>query len=381
MAADVGSEKTLIKIAIFCICMSVMSTCLVTMYVAGSSDYDYDAINSYKAELAEFSGGQLVNDTPWVLSGVYTPFTPGVIPDSEIPNHIERDGNHGIGWLYGEKITNYPYIGEAVDIKLDPNQKSNQLLRVGNPFDYSYRNGASWWNGNNDMGVTILDPNVVRFFSQFTGIGDISEDYGYETVTGSANNWNYSGYRYTFDPVLPFSDEGSSKDGRLSLVWYQIPGDSGLSGALEIYGSRGNEQIKLGEVHTRDIINAFRSTSGYVQIFDFNFEGTHLNLVIQFDPTVYNNYNTLEQAWDAGSWSMAIASASAGNFFDVENSNAFSVTAGSAFDTFIKIYTFDYPEFDNGWVNFVMWLLIGLPMTMGLLFITLRLVGGVFKIF
>ena len=381
MAADVGSEKTLIKIAIFCICMSVMSTCLVTMYVAGSSDYDYDAINGYKAELAEFSGGQLVNDTPWVLSGVFTPFTPGVIPDSEIPNHIERDGNHGIGWLYGEKITDYPYIGEAVNVKLDPNQKSNQLLRVGNPFDYSYRNGASWWNGNNDMGVTVLDPNLVRWFSNVTGIGNISDDYGYETVTGSANNWNYSGYRYTFDPVLPFSDEGSSKDGRLSLVWYQIPGDSGLSGALEIYGSYGNEQIKLGEVHTRDIINAFRSTSGYVQIFDFNFEGTHLNLVIQFDPTVYNNYNTLEQAWDAGSWSMAIASASAGNFFDVENSNAFSVTAGSAFDTFIKIYTFDYPEFDNGWVNFVMWLLVGLPMTMGLLFITLRLVGGVFKIF
>ena len=381
MAADVGSEKTLIKIAIFCICMSVMSTCLVTMYVAGSSDYDYDAINGYKAELAEFSGGQLVNDTPWVLSGVFTPFTPGAIPDSEIPNHIERDGDHGIGWLYGDKITDYPYIGQAVDVKLDPNQKSNQLLRVGNPFDYSYRNGASWWNGNNDMGVTVLDPNLVRWFSNITGIGDISDDYGYETVAGTANNWNYTGYRYTFDPVLPFSDEGSSKDGRLSLVWYQIPGDSGLSGALEIYGSRGNEQIKLGEVHTRDIINAFRSTSGYVQIFDFNFEGTHLNLVIQFDPTVYNNYNTLEQAWDAGSWSMAIASASAGNFFDVENSNAFSVTAGSAFDTFIKIYTFDYPEFDNGWVNFVMWLLVGLPMTMGLLFITLRLVGGVFKIF
>lgn len=381
MAADVGSEKTLIKIAIFCICMSVMSTCLVTMYVAGSSDYDYDTINGYKSQLSEFSGGQLVNDTPWVLSGVYTPFTPGTIPDSDIPNHIERDGNHGIGWLYGDKITTYPYIGEAVDIKLDPDQRSNQLLRVGNPFDYSYRNGASWWNGNNDMGVTILDPGLVRWFSSVTGIGDISDDYGYETVTGSANNWNYTGYRYTFDPVLPFSDEGSSKDGRLSLVWYEIPGDSGLSGALEIYGSSGNEQIKLGEVHSRDIINAFRSTSGYVQIFDFNFQGTHLNLVIQFDPTVYNNYNTLEDAWDDGSWSMAIASASAGNFFDVENSNAFSITAGSAFDTFIKIYTFDYPEFQNGWVNFVMWLLVGLPMTMGLLFITLRLVGGVFKIF
>lgn len=379
--ADTGDARTLVVIAVFCIAMSVMSTCLVSMYVSGSSDYDYDTINAYRSDLTTFSGGQLVNDTPWVLNGVYTPFTPGSIPDEDIPNHIERDGGRTTGWLFGEKITNYPYLGQVADIKLDKNQKSNQLLTVGNPTEYEYRNGKSWWNGGNEWGVTVLDPGLVRWFSQTTGIGDIDENYGYETVSGSANNWNYSGYRYTFDPVLPFSSQASTKDGRLSLVWYQIPGDTGLSGALEIYADKDHEQIKLGRISAQDIINTFRSAEGYVQTFDFDFEGTHLNLTIRFDPTVYSSYSTLQQAWDDGAWAMAISSASAGNFFDVENSNAFNVTAGSMLDTFMQIYTFEYPHFDNSWVEFVMWMLVGLPMTLGMLLITARLVGGVFKIF
>ena len=379
--ADQGDAHTLIVIAIFCIAMSVMSTCLVSMFVSGSSDYDYDTINAYRSDLTSFSGGQLVNDTPWVLNGVYTPFTPGSIPDEDIPDHIERDGGRTTGWLFGQKITNYPYLGEVADIKLDKNQKSNQLLTVGNPTEYEYRNGKSWWNGGNEWGVTVLDPGLVRWFSETTGIGDIDENYGYETVSGAANNWNYTGYRYTFDPVLPFSSQASAKDGRLSLVWYQIPGDTGLSGALEIYADKDHEQIKLGSISARDIINTFRSSEGYVQTFDFDFEGTHLNLTIRFDPTVYNSYSTLQQAWDDGAWAMAISSASAGNFFDVENSNAFNVTAGSMLDTFVQIYTFEYPHFDNSWMEFIMWILVGLPMTLGMLLITMRLVGGVFKIF
>lgn len=379
MASDVGGEHVLIKIAIFCIAVSMISTVLFTVYISGSSDYDYDEINNYRSQLAEFSGGQLVNDNPWVLKGVYTPFTPDTIPESEIPDHIEDDNGQSIGWLFGEKITTYPYLDQVSAIRLDPAQKSNQLLTIGNSLSYQFQNGMEWWAGGNDYGIDLS--NVGRFFIDIAG--NDSSNYGVIYESGYANNWNYTGYRYVFDPVLPFNNEGSVKDGRLSVVWYQIPNDTGLSGALEIYAAdRSNNQVKLGSISANEIITAFRSSSGYTQVFDFNFEGTHLNLTIHFDPTVYNSYQSLQAAWDAGSWSMAISSASAGNFFDVENSNAFNNTAGSMLDTFIDIYTFQYPHFNgNAWAEFMMWLLVGLPMTLAMLFITMRLVGGVFRIF
>ena len=79
---------------------------------------------------------------------------------------------------------------------------------------------------------------------------------------------------------------------------------------------------------------------------------------------------------------MAISSPSAGNFFDVENTSTFTNTAGNMIDTFVQIYTFQVPEFENDpWANVILWLMCGLPMTFGMLLITSRLVGGVFKIF
>ena len=375
--ADQGDAHTLVVIAIFCIAMSVMSTCLVTAFVNGSSDYDYDTINAYRSELTSFSGGQLINDNPWVLSAVHTPFTPGSIPDDQIPNHIDDDNGQSIGWLYGENITTYPYLGEVANIKLDPNQKSNQLLTAGGNVDYRYENSKEWWAGNNDLGVDLS--GIGRFFIELAG--NDASDYGKIYTSGSANNWAFSGLMYIFDPVLPFDDQASSKDGRLYLVWYSIPNDSGLSGALEVYGAdKAGNQVKYGSISSSDIVSAVQSSAGYVQVFDFNFEGTHLNLTIRFDPTVYNSHSTLQQAWDAGAWSMAISSASAGNFFDVEASNAFNATAGSMLETFVQIYTFEYPHFEDSWIEFIMWLLVGLPATMGMLLVTARLVGGVFKI-
>lgn len=381
-----GDDNQLMKVAVFCIAFSIISTVLASMYILGSGDYDYDTLSGYRNDLAEFSGGQLVNDTPWVLTAVYTPFTPGTIPDSEITNHIEYDNGRTTGWLYGEKITDYPGINEAVDIKLDPDKKSNQLLTVGNPYSWEYRGEKEWWAGNNQWGIDISGIGDVgrNIYGFFTGQDpdEIDPYYRYTTETGTANNWNYTGYRYVFDPTLPLSSGGDTVDGRLSLVWYDIRTDTGLSGALEIYTDRNHEQVLLGRISSTEILSAFQTTSGYASVFDFKFEDTTLNLVIRFLPTVYNSYSSLKDAWDDGAWSMSISSPSAGNFFDVENSNAFNITAGSAFETFIDIFTFKTPEFtDDPWVSVILWLMCGLPMTLGMLCVTMRLIGGVFKIF
>lgn len=384
---DTLDVRSLVKVAVFCVTFSIISTAMVTLYIGGSGDYDYDTIGAYKSQLVDFSGGQLVNDTPWVLTGVYTPFVSGTVPEDQIANHIEYDRGRG-GWLYGEKITNYPDLGKATDIHMDPTQKSNQLLTVGNSVEWEQRTGKSWWNGGNDFGVVIADADVLKEIVRWSIFGEIApvvddENYGYEVSSGSANNWNYTGYRYCLDPVLPFKEgETSTKDGRLSLVWYQTDADTGISGALEIYGFDGSEQILLAQISAADIISTFQSSMGYVQSLDFDFSGTHLNLTIRFNPTVYSNYDSLMDAWNAGAWSFAISSASAGNFFDVEESNAFSVTTGNMLQTFIDIYTFQTPEFrDSPAVNTIIWLIVSLPMTIALLCVAMSLVGGVLKLF
>ena len=377
--------RSLVKVAVFCVTFSIISTAMVTLYIGGSPDYDYDAIGAYKSQLVEFSGGQLVNDTPWVLTSVYTPFIPGMVDDEDIPDHIEYDSGRG-GWLFGEEITGYADIGKATNIHMDKNQKSNQLLTVSDPVPWEQRNGKSWWNGGNDYGIVIADADVIRNMintSIFSPFSTLDENYGWEVSTGMANNWSYTGYRFCLNPVLPFKDNTtSSKDGRLSLVWYQTADDTGISGALEIYGSDNGEQILLGQFSAYDIIRAIQSSAGYVQTFDFDFSGTHLNLTVRFDPTVYTNYTSLLEAWNDGAWTFAVSSASAGNFFDVEESNAFSATTGNMFETFIQIYTFETPEFeDNPAINTIIWLLVSLPMTIALLCVAASVVGGVFKFF
>ena len=84
----------------------------------------------------------------------------------------------------------------------------------------------------------------------------------------------------------------------------------------------------------------------------------------------------LMQAWSLGYWTMAISSASAGNFFDIDSSTSFTVTAGNMIETFIQIYTFDLPSVDNTWMDLILWILVGLPMTLAMLCITLRLING-----
>ena len=377
-----GDDHTLIKIAVFGITMSIMVTAMVAFLASGTSDYDYDTIKAYQNDLVNFSGESMLNETPWVLTHVYTPFIPGSVADEDMPDHMDE-----AGWLFAEDITTYSEIGKAADIKLDVNQKSNQMLTVGDPTSYSYRSGREWWNGGNDFslpgwdgGIRLIDPEIAMFLT-----GGKSGD-GYTYTSGSGNNWNYTGYRYVFDPTLPFSAGASSKDGQLSIVWYNFDNNTGISGGLDIYGAghkfgESPAETRLASISADDIILGLQVSSGYATVYDFDFNGIHLNLSVKFSPTVYDDYPNLRAAWDAGAWTMAVSSASAGNFFDVENSNSFTNTAGSMLDTFVQIYTFSYPEFNEPWIDVILWLMVGLPMTMGMLLVTMRMVGGIFKIF
>lgn len=377
-----GDYQVLTRIAVFGITMSVVCTAMIAVIFAADAngDYDFDTIQEYREELSQFTGESMLNQTPWVLSAVYTPW----LFEDGLEGHITDDN-----WLYGEAITSsepdpddpdalyYPHIGKSSRIKLDPEQKSSVLLSVGDDtYDYIYENGLQWWAQQYGVPEFIALGPVGWLAHQ--GIIDLADALGVDTHTydtKTVGTWNYTGYRYVFDPTLPFADAQtkSVKDGALSVVWYTFNGQEGLSGALDVYGG----DVLLGSYSATDIISAYNTNSGYAVHYNFDFQGTQLELYIQFDEDVIQSGVPLIQAWTDGQWSMAISSETVGNFLDIDGSTSYSVTGGSMVRTFIQIYTLSLPNINNDWMNIVLWLLVGLPMTLSLALITLRVMEAV----
>lgn len=353
---DSGNDSLLVKIAVFGITVSVICSIGITILLVPSSDYSSAEIAEYRKSLVDFSGESMINQSPWVLKGVYTPWNSSV----PIEGHLDPDG-----WLYGESIE-YPEIGKSADIRLDVNQKSSVPLAVNEETpSVTIATGKKWWT----------DTGIFSPITSWIGTNVFGQDENvYTTYTGTI--YNYTGYRYVWDPTLPFSEGEAVKDGSLSLVWYSYSGSEGLSGGLQIYGG----DVLISNIAAVDIISGYSSVSGIATNYDFVFEGVHLTLSVRFDQNIIDSGAPLMQAWTAGQWSMAISAKSAGNFLDVDGSSAFAYTAGSVIDTFIDIFTFSLPSINNAWMDLVLWLMVGLPMSVAMLCITLRTVSA-FKIF
>lgn len=359
-----GDDQVLIKIAVFGVAFSIIATLGLAVLVLDGGDYDYDSIQGYRDDLIEFSGEGMINQSPWVLTHVYTSWR---FSDGVNASHLDADN-----WLYGEEITGYTGgLGESANIRLDPDNKSSVPITVSaGTYEYEFIDGYTWW-GDPDNPFSIITRPIGEFFG-----GDV---YTYDSLT--ATQFNHTGYRYVFDATLPFkvasADDPdadiSVKDGSLSVVWYDYGGQEGISGGLQIYGG----DVLLSSYSASDIVAGYNNTSTYATAYDFNFNGTMLTLSIRFDADVLANGTPLMQAFSAGAWTMAISSVSAGNFYDIEDSASFTSTAGSMIDTFVSIYTFDMPSVSSGWGKTVMWLLVGLPMTLAMLCVTLRIVTAV----
>ena len=360
----VGDDGLLVKIAIVGFTMSLVCTAGFAILLQPNSDYSYEEIQEGREQLISFSGQSMINQTPWKLTHCYTPWHEG------LDTNVDEDG-----WLYGDEITAEelaPYGPMTyANIKLDPNQKSSIPLNYSD-VTYTGQTGWKWYSpGSGTVASKLLTP----FYAIYTAFGGQSDPKVYGDV--STHSWNFTGYRYVFDPTLPFTnedDEGSTNtvDGSLSIVWYDYNQQEGLSGGLIIYGG----DVLIANYSATDIIADYNTTSGYATVYDFDFGGTVLTLSIRFDQNAIEQGMNLMEAWTQGYWSMAISSPSAGSFFDIDGSSSFTVTAGNMISTFMKIYTLQVPAFENQWANAILWILVGLPMTLAMLCITLKLVNG-----
>ena len=343
-----GEDSTIIGIALICTVISLVVTIGAVALLPSSGDYNYDTITSERMNISNFTGETMINQTPWALTGVYTPWEIG----STTYNATEE------GFLYGDSIDDYAYLypiyQKTVEIKLDPAQKSSIPLSYGTTEGKGTVQERQWWA---DIGPLVTIGQWLGFEPVVT-----------KEVDKTYSVYNYTGYRYEFDPMLPFKNEASAVDGKLSIVWYKNNQIDGISGSLYIYGKN---DVLLAQIDAADIVSNYNVMSGYSSKYRFDFLGSDIYLNIRFDPSVINQSKELEAAWNNGDWSLAITSPSAGNFMDVKESTSFTSTLGNIVQTFKDIFTFNLPNLGDYW-NIVLWMLCSFPAELAFLLVCTR---------
>lgn len=357
-----GDDSLQLKMFVWGLVLSIaVSVLLPIMYPAApTTGYSLEEIYEAREELEIYTGDSMVNQAPFQLAHVYTPYVAG-----------DEYKTTEDGWLYGDELVDgngAPYfvpstatsnqIGLTKGIHLEPTAKSDVPL-----FQSDYK--------------ASVDTKSLKWYytaadGQLNTLGGIAQFFGadvYESSTQTLPAWNFSGYRYEFDPMLRINttdgaDLRSVSDATLSIVWYDLDGQEGISGGLVLYNDITNGIV--ANYTAAEIVADYQATSATATSYTLDFDGTKVRMYIQFDPDVKVNGGDLERAWTEGRWTVAFTCASADAFLDLTNSNSFSGSVGNIIETYGQLMTLSLPSMSTEW-NLVLWVLCVGPMAMAVL--------------
>lgn len=368
---------TQIRVVTFATVVSIMIAVLLPFLcpIQGMDADDVDRIMGQRAELQAFTGASMVNQSPFQLTGVYTPYIPG-----QSAERYTKDG-----MLYGESINPYTlngtnYIDKVANIKLDPEHKSSSMLIADNrTVETEYQRLKDWADGGNydwwELGRVPLD-----FLNMWLHKDVLNED-PYETYTKTTNysTWVYSGYRYVFEPSLNVdyateTGEASSDRMSLSIVWYDIESTEGISGGLVIYENKTKQLV--ANITAGEVVRDYDLYSGRASIYTLAFDGLPMKMAIKFDTSALDGSMELLDAWSKGYWTVGFYASSIHNFIDVENSMSYELTLGSLVDTYTQIFTLNYPTLGAGW-DIIVWIMCSLPMLLVLVGAILNVIDSI----
>ena len=352
-----GNDNLQVGLGVFCVIVSLVATMMVPMFVPGyDTGYEWEDIYEERTALEAYSGQSMVDQTPWVLSGVYTAYVPG-------EDYVISDE----GWLYGESLSSYApdgtnLIGETTGIRLDPTQKSYGPL--AQDAEQVRSDTYKWYYDDDASGLWGF---TYWLSSGFWGLfGKEVDRYEAPTVHSA---WSFSGYLYEFDPMMlikvkdPSGESGDqyteTDDAKLNIVWYDMgDGIEGLSGGLILYDNM-SEGI-VANFAASDIISNYDTESNMASSYQFDFNSARINMYIMFDQDVLDNDVSLSEAWTDGRWTLAFSAVSADGLLDLESSNTLSTSVGNMLQTYIDIFTFDVPSAPPMW-SMVLWIICILP--------------------
>lgn len=341
-----GDDRLQVGLVVFITVISLVTAMAIPMIAPGweSTGYSYEEVSSQRQNLETFTGESMLNAAPWAFTAVYTPYVPG-------SQAVLNDA----GWLYGSKVEDYPGLSTSTQItttgiKLDPTKKSVSPL------------------GQGTTEVTVQVEEKWYYNGPFSWVYDLSTALGgnpdrYKRIVEDHPQWNFTGYLYEFDPMVKIVTKGSTDqkttdDATLSVVWYDTNGQEGISSGLVLYSDKTKGIV--ANYTSAEIVSRYVSTTAYASKYTFNFEGTTVDMHIKFDQDVISEGQDLYQAWTDGRWTLAFTAVSGANFLDMNNSTSFASSLGNLIDTYIKVFTFSLPNAPPFW-SMVLWILCILP--------------------
>lgn len=313
-----------------------------------TDDSYQDIIDEMTQGYYDFTGAQPASETVWALTGIYTPYNGGSYGYTED------------GWLYGQKIVSYSpsqYSGT----------QSAYTVNYSDPvYSYSVSSGTTFdghANGDIYTSVTFDVGQKSDIFFTTSGKHDMGDSFYYD----------YSGYRYAFQPLASYDAVNSNGDKvpvtanttSLSLIWYDYYGSSGIAGQLIISGSDSG----VGYLTADQIVRAFDSTTSTAK-FLMTFNGIDMNVYIRINPYYTTAGYSVEECYNNGYWSVMVTSLA--DTASAYTGTDYSFNIWEIFDIIFDLMTFNMDDYEfSGIASAIASLTIVVPLYIGLIAIGL----------
>lgn len=280
-----------------------------------------NVMNGYQ----RFTGSYPTNEEVWSLTGIYTPV--GIDAAGQATSSYAYTPDH---WIYGARVISYT-----------PTQFTGS-----SSYSVSYDDGFYYYSND------TLDGH--RSGELYTSVAmDVNEKSDiFFTPSGkrtNGENWyyEYSGYRYSFQPLSDYMYKDTNGDIKkttasntsLSLIWYDYYGNSGISGQLVLSGSDSG----VAYLTSSEIVSAFNSANNLCK-FRMEFNGNDMNVYIKIKNEYTSAGYSVAECFDLGYWEIMVTSISTN--IQTYISTDYSMNIYSIWDTFIDLFTFNMDEYN-----------------------------------
>ena len=301
-------------------------------YTSSSAQKIMDELNH---DYENFANANSTTEQPWVLTGIYEPYTGG--------DYKYTADN----WLYSNLVSRYT-----------PSQYTKSDTITSTYTVKRTTDGSSVYRYVTEA-IPDTDPPIYRVTQDGFTNGDLytyitmdvekqSEIFFTENLKhtrGSNFYYEYTGYRYAFQPLSDYYTMGedgpikqSAVSTSLSLIWYNFVGNSGISGQLVLTGSDSG----VDYITAQEIITAFNSVNNTAK-FEMNFNGCDMNVYIRINPYYTSQGYSIEQCYNYGWWSLMVTAITTNASAYTSPTNP--INPEEIWETLIDLFTFDMSEY------------------------------------